>query len=156
MSNFKVSDKSQNIGKLGSIVTELSNLDFKMAVLIFNKSSNFLYVSPSLLPKLMQSSVYVVDDLGSSLITSLLTFSNIAGRCPFFQQKLLSFHPLFDFVAVSTQFFVCFVLSKKTFQLIFMWLCECMYICMQVCIYIVMFVVPTSFNPLQSTTEIFQ
>ena len=47
--------------------------------------------------------------------------------------------------------FILFIfLSKKTFQLTFMWLCKCKYICryvsMQVFIYIVMFVLPTSQN----------
>ena len=59
-------------GKLGSIhVTELSNLDFKMVVLLLNRSSHLclMSVSLSLLPKLLQSLIYVVHNLGLNLMT---------------------------------------------------------------------------------------
>ena len=43
------------------------------------------------------------------------------GQWSFFDWELLSFHPLCDFVAVTTQFYYHF-LSKKAFKLI---LCDC-------------------------------
>ena len=126
MWNFKVSNMSSHIGKLGSgYVIELNNLDFKMVVLMFKRSCHFCL---SLL------SIYVVHKLGLSLITLMKCFSKffkmflfwgfqngiktgdqwtlknlfnniLDGQCALFQWELLSFHPLCNFVVVATQYY---------------------------------------------------
>ena len=152
MWNFGISDMLEHIDKLISIlVLELSILDFKVVVLKFNGSSHF-FLSLHLLLKLWQSWIYVIQKFRFELNNTCKVlfkgfqngfsftilkwdwnrrslknlFNNLIksifdGRCPFFLWEPLLFHPLCDCVAVSTQFYFI-LLSRKTFQLIFMWL----------------------------------
>ena len=77
-------------------------------------------------------------------------FNNILdGQCPFFHWNFLPFHPLCDFIAVTTQFYYFFFNGRIYFNLV---LCGCANVSTYVCRYAsmwVMFVLPTLHNPLK-------
>ena len=139
-------------------VIELSDLYFMIMVLMFNGSSQFClslylsfrnvcedqhmwYIRLGLITLMNCSSKLFKMVLLSPLWNGIKTgqhsnsnnfFNNILDvQCPLFNSELRSVHPFCDCVAISTHFdFFFFFLSKKTFQLIFTWPCECKYICM--------------------------